>query len=189
MATKFTGSDVQAEAYQTRKNPFKPGTIAYDTFQKGRVAAAGQLEASPEYQQGQYTTAAAKALPSLYAPAYGAISEQVAPQFAAARNYLAANPYAARSGVASSLNRRLLGGAYGALAQSMGGASADVARGGLDVLSDLIRRRAQARLQQQEEERNKPGLLEQALGVAGSVVPMLPKRSPRSTPAAGVTVA
>lgn len=140
---------------------------------KKEVQRRNALETNPEAQAQAYTAGAAKALPSLYAPAYGAISAQVAPQFDQARNYLAANPYAARSGVATGLNRRILQGAFGQLGQSFGQTTANAAQGGLDIMGDLIRRRALARYQQQEDKRNNPSFLQKAAGVAGSLAPFL----------------
>lgn len=164
----------EATLQELASNPKKYGEKS--KFAQRELAGRKGVAATTE----QYTSQAAKALPSLYAPAYSAISEQVQPQFAQARNYLAANPYAARSGVANSLNRRILTGAFSRLGQSMGETSAGVARGGIDLMGDLIRRRTEARYAQAQQERearaNKPGFLEQALGVAGAVTPFLPSK-------------
>ena len=130
---------------------------------KARIMATG----GPDYQQ--YLTAGRAALPQLYAPAYRAISDQTRPQFDAARAYLGANPAAANSGVANALNNRILTGAYGALAGSMGRASAGVAQGGLDLLGNLIQRRVQARYEAEAEKRKKKGGVGRALGsIAGA---------------------
>lgn len=132
----------------------------------------------PEKQAALYTEQAKKALPSLYAPAYQAISRQFEPQVARARASLGYNPAAANSGVRNILNRRLLQGAYGQLGDAMTGSTADVARGGLDLTSDLIKRRVQNMYDMQAAEAarkaNKRSGLSKALGFAGAVAPFIP---------------
>ena len=113
---------------------------------------------------GAYQAGAAKLIPQMYAPAYRAISDQARPEFNSARNYLAANPAAANSGVANGLNNRILSGAYGALAGSMGRTSAGAAQGGLDLLGNLIQRRVAARYEAEAEKRKKKGGFGRALG-------------------------
>ena len=115
----------------------------------------------------QYQARAEQLAPKLYAPAYRAISQQFTPQFAQARNYLSANPAVANSGIPSRLNRTLMQGAYGALGQSLGQTSAGLAQGSLDFFGDLIRRRIEAR---NEEQKRKRSFAQQAGQVVGAGV-------------------
>lgn len=118
----------------------------------------------------QYVNTAKASLPRLFAPAYGAISQQFAPQFQQAHNYLSANPALANSGAGSALNRQLLQGAYGQLGQAMTGATADTYKGGLDLLGQLIAQRQNARLQQ--EQQKKKGF--NPLGAVGAGLSLIP---------------
>lgn len=132
-----------------------------------KSADQANQQVSAPYQQ--YLQQGQAAIPKLYQPAYGAISQQFAPAMQGARNYLAANPALANSGVANSLNRRLLQGAYGQLGQAMTGASAGVQQGGLDLLSQLIQRRVQNQYDIQAAKRQKRGIGSTIGGAIGGV--------------------
>lgn len=131
-----------------------PGSMVGRLLTKARAASDQQVNAP----YNEYTQKAQAALPKMFAPAYGAISQQFAPAFQGARNYLGANPAMANSGVVNRLNRRLMEGAYGQLGQAMTGATAGVQQGGLDLLSQLLQRRVQARYDEQAAKRQKGGI-------------------------------
>ena len=143
---------------------FKPGSIGARLTNKAHTNSQAQVE--QPYQQ--YLTAGKAALPSLYAPAYGDVSRQFAPQFSGARNYLAGNSAMANSGVGNKLNRLLMSGAYGALTNRMGESAAGVQQGGLDLLSQLLQRRVQARYDEQAKKKQGSGIGGLVGGIAGA---------------------
>lgn len=130
-------------------------------LQKAQNRAASARQGEEAQRQAAITQS--------FAPAFQAVNEQFAPTFRRARASLAANPAFARSGAANRLNRTIQGSAVSELARSLAGESAGAARGRLDLINDMIRRRQEARLQQQQEERNRPGIGGAIGGIVGGI--------------------
>jgi hypothetical protein len=133
--------------------PKSIGDILSKTRKQKNVTAA---ETTRPYQQ--YLEQAQAALPRMYEPAFRSVSNQFRPEFARARSYLAGNPAVANSGLANRLNRQLHMSAIGGLQDQIGQTTAGAYGGGLDLLSQLIRRRMEAQQQERLQKKQQGGI-------------------------------